>query len=122
MFGLARFSTLLLALLIASPALWSAFIPHTLSAQTALIRVLIALPVAAVMLAVMRAVTRDYGRHQARHAHGSVRADAVAGQPFPQHGGEPTTPRAGAPSSSPPPHSGEILPHRRVEDQPLPPS
>jgi hypothetical protein len=91
MFGLARFSTLFLALAIASPALYAAFVKHTLDLQTALLRLLIAVPVAAIMLGVVRAVTRDYGKDRLRRADkrggppaGSepVRAEAVTGEPM----------------------------------------
>ena len=59
---MARFPTLFLALLIASPALYAAFVTHQLDAQTGLLRLLIAVPVAAVMLALFRMVTRNYGK------------------------------------------------------------
>jgi len=88
MFGLARFSTLFMALAIASPALYAAFVKHTLDPQTALLRLLIAVPVAAIMLGVVRAVTRDYGRERRRRldkrAEEPVRAEAVTGEPVPQ--------------------------------------
>jgi hypothetical protein len=97
MFGLARFSTLFLALAIASPALYSAFVKHTLDTQTALLRLLIAVPVAAVMLGIVRAITRDYGKHKPRRAERRgeppageepVRAEAVTGEPIPQRRAE----------------------------------
>jgi hypothetical protein len=89
MFGMARFSTLLLAAAIASPALHAAFVKQTLDPQTALLRFLIAVPVAAIMLAVVRAVTRDYGKDRPRRAakpaetanHEPLRAEAVTGEP-----------------------------------------
>jgi hypothetical protein len=59
---MARFSTLFLALLIASPALYAGFVTHQLDAQTALLRLLIAVPVAAIMLGLFRMITRNYGR------------------------------------------------------------
>lgn len=94
---MARFPTLFLALLIASPALYAAFVTHQLDAQTGLLRLLIAVPVAAVMLALFRMVTRNYGKVDERKkdaASGSdpdeepLRAEAVAGEPFPQRRSE----------------------------------
>jgi peptidoglycan/LPS O-acetylase OafA/YrhL len=88
MFGMARFSTLFLALAIASPALYAAFVEHTLDPTTALLRLLIAVPVAAIMLGVVRAVTRDYGKERRRRADTRadepVRAEAVTGEPVAQ--------------------------------------
>jgi hypothetical protein len=83
-FGLARFSTLFLAAAIASPALYKAFVTHTLDPQTALLRLLIAVPVAAIMLAVLRAITRDYGRDKEKPAEPAIRAEAVTGEPMSQ--------------------------------------
>jgi hypothetical protein len=94
---MARFSTLFLALLIASPALYATFVTHELDMQTGLLRLLIAVPVAAVMLAVFRLVTHDYGkdtdRRQQRTSEPAtddepLRAEAVAGEPFPQRRSE----------------------------------
>jgi hypothetical protein len=92
MFGMARFSTLFLALAIASPALYTAFVKHTLDPTTAMLRLLIAVPVAAIMLGIVRAVTRDYGKDKPRRAakssepggHEPVRAEAVTGEPIQQ--------------------------------------
>jgi len=58
---LARWSTLLLAALIASPALWHAFVSGDLDYATAATRYLIAIPVSAIMLAILRSVTARYG-------------------------------------------------------------
>jgi succinate dehydrogenase/fumarate reductase cytochrome b subunit len=84
--GLARFSTLFLALLIASPALYSAFVTKELDPTTALLRYLIAVPVAAIMLAAVRAVTRDFGQNQEHDAKdkkdATVRVEAIAGEPM----------------------------------------
>ncbi|GAA2630591.1 hypothetical protein GCM10010399_73170 [Dactylosporangium fulvum] len=94
MLGMARFSTLFLALLIASPALYAGFVTHDLDTQTALLRLLIAVPVAAIMLAVFRVVTRDYGKTAEEkppaEATGGepLKAEAVAGEPFPQRRAE----------------------------------
>lgn len=57
-----RWSVLLLALALSTPALWSAFVGGSMSVTTAGIRFLIAVPIAAVMLAVLRTTT---ARHQA---------------------------------------------------------
>jgi|SRR5689334_16872550 len=93
MFGLARFSTLFMALAIASPALYAAFVKHTLDTQTALLRLLIAVPVAGIMLGIVRAVTRDYGKDKPRRAdrrgeppagQEPLRAEAVTGEPVQQ--------------------------------------
>ncbi|MFC5001413.1 hypothetical protein ACFPIJ_26715 [Dactylosporangium cerinum] len=93
---MARFPTLFLALLIASPALYATFVTHQLDLQTGLLRLLIAVPVAAVMLALFRLVTRDYGKDDERKKEPSesdgdeepLRAEAVAGEPFPQRRAE----------------------------------
>ncbi|WP_432978788.1 hypothetical protein [Dactylosporangium sp. CA-233914] len=98
MLGMARFSTLFLALLIASPALYAGFVTHELPVRTALLRLLIAVPVAAIMLAVLRMITRGYGKkpdeparrrasgegEEAQDGEEPLRAEAVAGEPFPQ--------------------------------------
>jgi hypothetical protein len=59
---LARYSTLLVAALIASPALWHAFVVHDLDSVEALTRFLIAVPVAAIMLALLRGLAAGYRR------------------------------------------------------------
>jgi hypothetical protein len=63
----ARFSTLLLAAVLASPALWQAFVIGDLDVSTALLRYLIAVLVAAAMLALFRMLVRAYHEAQARH-------------------------------------------------------
>lgn len=60
MMQLARPATLLLAALLASPALWQAFVVQALDYETALTRYVIALPVSAVMLGVLGWLTRTY--------------------------------------------------------------
>jgi len=62
---LARWSTLLLAALMAGPALWHAFVQKDLDYVTALTRFLMAVPVSAVMLAMLRGVTARYGPRSA---------------------------------------------------------
>ncbi|MFB9415426.1 hypothetical protein [Dactylosporangium matsuzakiense] len=102
MLGMARYSTLFLALVIASPALYAGFVTHQLDVQTALLRLLIAVPVAAIMLGVFRMITRGYGRKPDEPrkppepgegqpepgADDPLRAEAVAGEPFPQRRSE----------------------------------
>src|SRR3954447_9841724 len=99
---MARFPTLFLALLIASPALYAGFVTHQLDQKTALLRLLIAVPVAAVMLGVFRMITRGYGRKpddprkrpdattgETEPTTGEpLRAEAVAGEPFQQRRAE----------------------------------
>ncbi|WP_433210099.1 hypothetical protein ACQP00_46770 [Dactylosporangium sp. CS-047395] len=104
MLGMARFSTLFLALLIASPALYAGFVTHALNMQTALLRLLIAVPVAAIMLALFRMVTRGYGDKpdekrtepkpgdQETEGDQPLRAEATAGEPFQQRRAEDSTP------------------------------
>jgi hypothetical protein len=58
--SLARYSTLLLATILAGPALWHAFVVRDMDVDTAIIRFLIAVLLSAVMLGVLRSVTRDY--------------------------------------------------------------
>ena len=58
----ARWSTLLVAALIASPALYHAFVTQDMDYGDALTRFLIAVPVAAIMLAVMRGLAAGYRR------------------------------------------------------------
>lgn len=77
---LARFSTLLLAFLLAGPALWRGFVTHDLDATTALIRLLIAVPIAAIMLAAVRAITGGY-QHTSRQE--PIHAEVVTGTPMP---------------------------------------
>jgi hypothetical protein len=59
---LARWSTLIVAALITSPALWHAFVRQDMDYQTALTRFLIAVPVSALMLAVLRGMAEGYRR------------------------------------------------------------
>jgi hypothetical protein len=55
-----RVPVLVLALLLTSPALWSAFVAGTMGVQTALIRFLIAMPIAAIMVMAFNAVVESY--------------------------------------------------------------
>jgi hypothetical protein len=61
-------STLLLAGLIASPALWHAFVTGDLSVSAALARFLIAVPVSGLMMAVLRGLTASYRSYTRRAA------------------------------------------------------
>lgn len=79
-----RPSVLALAVLLSTPALWSAFAAGTMGVTTALIRFLIAVPVAALMLALLRMVTAGYARQALRRqvaAAVAARAEAVEQQP-----------------------------------------
>jgi hypothetical protein len=58
--GLFRGSVMLLALLLSAPTLWSAFVDHQISANTALIRLLIAIPAAAILLGALRWVMASH--------------------------------------------------------------
>jgi hypothetical protein len=59
-----RGSVLLLALVLAGPTLWSAFVNHQISTNTALIRFLIAVPAAAILLGAMRFVMTTYNKRE----------------------------------------------------------
>lgn len=61
-----RPSVLWLAALMASPALYLAFVAEEMSVQSALARFLIAVPAAALMLAALRFITAGYGTSRAR--------------------------------------------------------
>jgi len=63
----ARFSVLLLAAVLASPALWQAFVVGDLETDTALIRYLIAVLLAALMLSFLRMLYRTYLRIHEEH-------------------------------------------------------
>jgi hypothetical protein len=67
--SLIRPSTLLLAALMASPALYQAFVTQTLDVEDALIRFLIAVPVAMVMLAGLRLITAGHDAKAAKPKH-----------------------------------------------------
>jgi hypothetical protein len=61
-----RPSVLGLAILLSTPALWSAFAAGSMGITAALIRFLIAVPVAALMLTLLRMVTAGYSRQALR--------------------------------------------------------
>lgn len=83
---LARWSTLFLATLLASPALYHGFIVRDLDTSAALTRFLIAVPVSAVMIAVLRTMTSGYQRPTPRH---SRRAEETGHEP--RHAATPDT-------------------------------
>ncbi|MBT8227349.1 MAG: hypothetical protein HKP61_08530 [Dactylosporangium sp.] len=78
---LASFPTLFLAAVLASPALWHAFIVRDLDPRTALLRYLIAVPLSGLMLALLRSMTRGYRQQQSRKP---LRVEAVTGEPMPR--------------------------------------
>ncbi len=98
---LASFSTLLLASVLAGPALWHGFVARDLDSTTALLRYLIAIPVAAIMIAVLRSIVTGYQRDGEREP---LRVRAVTGEPMAQRRstdqadptGEPAVRRPGA--------------------------
>lgn len=55
-------STLLIAVLLSSTALWSGFVTGSMSVTNALIRFLIAVPVAAAMTFAFNAITANYSK------------------------------------------------------------
>jgi hypothetical protein len=57
-----RGSVIALALLLSGRSLWTAFVDHQMSADAALLRLLIAVPVAALLLGALRMVTGSYKR------------------------------------------------------------
>ena len=58
--GLARLDVLLVAALVTSPVFWSAFVDGTESAETALLRFVIALPICAVAMGLVRMLFQRY--------------------------------------------------------------
>lgn len=74
--AIVRPSTMLLATLIDSPAIYHAAVAHDLTAASALYRFLIAVPVAALMLRLLRALTADYGHDERTIRARSERLDA----------------------------------------------
>lgn len=87
---IARMSTLLLATVMASPALYGAFVTHRMETNTALLRLLIAVPVAAVMLSLLGMVTKNFGK-EPRPVHadsGPLHAEVIAGEPLARRAGD----------------------------------
>jgi cell division protein FtsB len=72
---MAKLSTLLLAALLDSPALYHAFVAHDMDYTTALIRYLIAVVVATLMLWLLRALANVY--HSANEAEASAVREAA---------------------------------------------
>ncbi len=92
--ALVRPSTMLLAGVIAAPAIYHAAVTHELPGADALFRYLIAVPVAAALLAVLRKVTAGYGRQERTVRAAAERLDDERPQPQPYQ----------PPAAPPPPH------------------
>ena len=77
-------ATVLLAALLASPAIYHAAVTGDLPPRTALLRFLIAVPVAGIMLALLRALARGYQQSAADRvaARPPLRVEAVTGEPM----------------------------------------
>ncbi|GAA1794857.1 hypothetical protein HC028_17995 [Planosporangium flavigriseum] len=78
---MAKLSTLLLAALLDSPALYHAFVVGDMDHTTALVRYLIAVVVAAIMLALLRGLMNGYRRAneaEAREAAREAEMEALA--------------------------------------------
>ncbi|HEX2902196.1 MAG TPA: hypothetical protein VHO01_01955 [Jatrophihabitans sp.] len=70
-------STLLIAVVLSSTALWSGFVTGSMSVTTALIRFLIAVPIAAAMTFALQAITRSYGKASAARQRASAAEDTA---------------------------------------------
>jgi hypothetical protein len=75
---MAKLSTLLLAALLDSPALYHAFVVHDMDYTAALLRYLIAVVVAALMLALLRGLVEGYKRGNDTEARAVAREAARA--------------------------------------------
>jgi hypothetical protein len=78
-----RMPVLLLAVVLSSPALWSAFATGTMSIEAALLRLLIAFPLSAVMLTILRFIVSPYrggARDGSESSAASVPADIRSGR------------------------------------------
>jgi hypothetical protein len=73
---MTKWSTLLLAALLDSPALYHAFVLHDLDYTTALVRYLIAVVVAALMLAMINGLANGYERGNDALARAEARTEA----------------------------------------------
>lgn len=78
---IASIPTLLLATVLAGPALWHAFAVGDLEPKTALLRYLLAVPLAAIMLALLRSITKSYRSEQPPPP---LRVEALTGEPIPR--------------------------------------
>lgn len=58
--SLLRLEVLAVAALVSAPALWAAFVGHTMPLDVALLRFLVAVPVCAVGYGLLRALLRGY--------------------------------------------------------------
>ncbi|MBI1758546.1 MAG: hypothetical protein HYR62_04900 [Actinobacteria bacterium] len=86
---MARTSSLLLAAIIASPALWHAFVVNDMPPGTALVRFLIAVPVGAVMRGVFSSLIGSYQRPDPVVR---VQAERLDGRSGAVHGPQPAEP------------------------------
>lgn len=75
-----RPSVLLLATMMASPALYRALVAEQLPLQSALARFLLAVPAAALMIGALRFITAGYGSRRPRQIHLRRRTDPPADQ------------------------------------------
>src|ERR1041385_5091520 len=84
---LARWSTLILAAVLSSPALYHAFVVKDLDVSAALTRFLIAVVVSALILAVLRNMAKGYKQPTAKHSRRTDdRAESSATPPSPPTG------------------------------------
>jgi type II secretory pathway component PulL len=72
-----RSAVVVVALLLAGPTLWTAFVNHQISTNTALIRLLIAIPAAAVLVGIFWMITGRYHRERQAEAESAQSAQAV---------------------------------------------
>jgi hypothetical protein len=113
---LGRFPTLLLAAVLAGPALWHAAVTGDLDPKTALLRYLIAVPIAGVMLAFLRALVRAYQGDQGLLGSPDgqpgppLRVAAVAGEPMPQRPEGDLPPESDDPADAFPDDSADAFP------------
>lgn len=112
---IASFSTLLLATVLAGPALWHSFVIHDLDPTTALIRFLIAVPLAAAMIMLVGSLMRWY-RPEDDDERSPLRVLAIAGDPVPQR--RTTDQRDGEPSDQPGSGSPAATDQAAVESPP----
>lgn len=75
-----RWPTLLLAVVLSAPALWSAFGSHSMSVSEALTRFLVAIVVASIMVKILNSVTENYRRGAKKRQLQAIRAAQAAHQ------------------------------------------
>lgn len=73
-------STVLLATIIASPAMWGAFVAHDITITAMLGRYVLAIALSAVLLSMLRSLTAAYRGHRRRPAH-APDGEADRGEP-----------------------------------------